>query len=77
VGGLLQPGGTFLDDGAPLSPFTIANAKEPLEMGEIKNYIEVINKLIRRYIHFPLSRLLSVTFNHFLDKQIQVSSKTT
>lgn len=52
VGGLLQPGGSFLDDGAPISPFTIANAKEPVEVGEIKNYIGVIDKLIRRYCHF-------------------------
>ncbi|KAF5322456.1 hypothetical protein D9619_001797 [Psilocybe cf. subviscida] len=47
VGGLLQPGGAFLDDGAPISPFTIFNA--PSEVDEIKKYIEVVNKLTRRY----------------------------
>ncbi|KJA19929.1 hypothetical protein HYPSUDRAFT_204181 [Hypholoma sublateritium FD-334 SS-4] len=49
VGGLLQPGGSYVDDGAPVSPFTIFNAKEPAEMDDIKQYIEVINKLTRRY----------------------------
>jgi hypothetical protein len=47
VGGLLQPGGSFID-GAPISPFTIANAKQPVDVGDIKNYVEVVNKLIRR-----------------------------
>jgi hypothetical protein len=49
VGGLIQPGGSYIDDGAAVSPFTIFNAKEPVEIDEIKKYIEVLNKLIRRY----------------------------
>jgi len=49
VGGLIQPGGSYVDDGAPVSPFTIFNAKEPAEVDDIKKYIEVLNKLIRRY----------------------------
>ncbi|KAJ7072324.1 hypothetical protein C8F01DRAFT_1103484 [Mycena amicta] len=49
VGGLLQPGGSYLDDGAPVSPFTIFNAKEPAEVDDLKKYVEVLNKLIRRY----------------------------
>jgi len=49
VGGLLQPGGSFIDDGAPTSPFTVFNAKEPAEVDDIKKYTEVLNKLIRRY----------------------------
>jgi hypothetical protein len=32
-----------------VSPFTVFNAKEPVEIDEIKKYIEVLNKLIRRY----------------------------
>jgi hypothetical protein len=48
VGGLIQPGGSYVDDGAPVSPFTIFNAKEPAEVDDIKQYIEVLNKLIRR-----------------------------
>lgn len=48
VGGLIQPGGSYVDDGAPVSPFTIFNAKEPAEVDDIKKYIEVLNKLIRR-----------------------------
>ena len=54
VGGLLQPGGSFVDDGAPVSPFTIFNAKEPAEVDDIKKYIEVINKLTRRQSFFSL-----------------------
>ncbi|KAF7315743.1 W2 domain-containing protein [Mycena indigotica] len=49
VGGLLQPGGSYVDDGAPVSPFTIFNAKEPAEVDDLKKYVEVLNKLIRRY----------------------------
>ncbi|KAL9711890.1 hypothetical protein Ac2012v2_004963 [Leucoagaricus gongylophorus] len=49
VGGLLQPGGNYVDDGAQVSPFTIFNTKEPAQVDEIKSYIDVLNKLIRRY----------------------------
>ncbi|CCO27198.1 40S ribosomal protein S5 [Rhizoctonia solani AG-1 IB] len=49
VGGLLQPGGSFVDDGAPKSPFSIANVPEPIQVDEVKKYVEVFNKLIRRY----------------------------
>ncbi|KDQ21514.1 hypothetical protein BOTBODRAFT_205413 [Botryobasidium botryosum FD-172 SS1] len=49
VGGLLQPGGSYVDDTPAHSPFSIINAKEPVEIDEIKKYVEVINKLIRRY----------------------------
>ncbi|KAG7098512.1 hypothetical protein E1B28_000456 [Marasmius oreades] len=49
VGGLLQPGGSYYDDGAPISPFTIFNAKEPAQVDDLKKYVEVLNKLIRRY----------------------------
>ncbi len=48
VGGLLQPGGSYVDDGAPVSPFTIFNAKQPAEVDDLKQYIEVVNKLTRR-----------------------------
>lgn len=48
VGGLIQPGGSYVEDGAPVSPFTIFNAKEPADVDDIKRYIEVLNKLIRR-----------------------------
>jgi hypothetical protein len=53
----LQPGGSFIDDGAPTSPFTVFSAKEPAEVDDIKKYVEVLNKLIRR---FTLSSLLSI-----------------
>lgn len=48
VGGLLQPGGQYVEDGTPLSPFSFLNAKEPVEVADIKQYVEVLNKLIRR-----------------------------
>lgn len=48
VGGLLQPGGQYVEDGAPLSPFSVLNAKEPVEVADVKQYVEVMNKLIRR-----------------------------
>lgn len=48
VGGLIQPGGSYVEDGAPVSPFTIFNSKEPANVDDIKRYIEVLNKLIRR-----------------------------
>jgi len=54
VGGLLQPGGNYVDDDAPASPFSIFNAAEPPQVDEIKKYIEVLNKLIRRYVGFSI-----------------------
>lgn len=49
VGGLIQPGGSYIDDGAPTSPFTVFNAKDPASVEDLKKYVEVLNKLIRRY----------------------------
>ncbi|KAI0930217.1 hypothetical protein AcW1_008959 [Taiwanofungus camphoratus] len=49
VGGLLQPGGNYVEDGAPVSPFSVFNAKEPVEVADVKQYVEVLNKLVRRY----------------------------
>ncbi|KAF8658314.1 hypothetical protein AX16_002083 [Volvariella volvacea WC 439] len=49
VGGLLQPGGSYVEDGSARSPFTILNAKEPAGVDELKKYVDVLNKLIRRY----------------------------
>jgi hypothetical protein len=53
VGGLIQPGGSYVEDGAPVSPFTIFNAKEPAEVDDLKQYIEVLNELIRRCAQTP------------------------
>lgn len=54
VGGLLQPGGSYIDDGAPTSPFSVLQAKEPVEVEDMKKYIDVLNKLIRRcVVNFP------------------------
>lgn len=52
AGGLLQPGGSYLDDGAPVSSFSIVNAKDPVDVSEIKKYVDVLNKLIRRCVSF-------------------------
>jgi len=48
AGGLLQPGGSYVDDGAPPSPFSILQAKEPVEVDDMKKYINVLDNLIRR-----------------------------
>jgi hypothetical protein len=48
VGGLLQPGGNYIDDGSPVCPWAIVNAKDPASADELKKYIDVQNKLIRR-----------------------------
>jgi hypothetical protein len=48
VGGLIQPGGSYLDDGAPMSPFSIFNARNPPDIEELKKYVNVFNKLNRR-----------------------------
>lgn len=52
VGGLLQPGGQYLDEEGPSSPFSVFQAKEPPELDDIRKYVEVFNKLIRRYASY-------------------------
>lgn len=48
AGGLLQPGGSYIDDGSPVCPWAIVNAKDPASADDLKKYIDVQNKLIRR-----------------------------
>jgi hypothetical protein len=48
VGGLLQPGGSYLDAEGPTSPFSLFQTKATTEIDEIKKFVEVLNKLIRR-----------------------------
>ncbi|WFD00744.1 hypothetical protein MYAM1_003496 [Malassezia yamatoensis] len=48
VGGLLAPGGSYIDDGAPMSPFSIFAAKSD-SLEDVRPYVEVIEKMIRRY----------------------------
>lgn len=48
VGGLLQPGGSYVEESGPTSPFSISHVKEPVQMEDLKPYIDVLNKLIRR-----------------------------
>jgi len=49
IGGLLQPGGLYLDAEGPTSPFSLFQIKATAEPDEIKKFVEVLNKLIRRY----------------------------
>ena len=49
-GGLLQPGGIYLQDGAPSSPFSILKASDPPQVDDVKKYVEVLNKLVRRCV---------------------------
>lgn len=49
VGGLLAPGGGFLEDGTPKSTFSVVgSAKEPVEVADVKKIVDVFNKLMRR-----------------------------
>lgn len=48
VGGLLAPGGSYLDDGAPMSAFSIFAAKSD-KIEDVRPFVEVIEKMIRRY----------------------------
>ena len=50
TGGLLQPGGNYVQDGAPPSPFSILKAKTPAEVEDMKKYVDVLNKLTRRFV---------------------------
>lgn len=74
VGGLIQPGGSYVDDGAPMSPFTVFNAKEPVEVEDLKQYVEVLNKLVRRHVLIP-SSLCGAELLKFTGK-VQVPSET-
>ncbi|CAG8529394.1 eukaryotic translation initiation factor 5C [Gigaspora rosea] len=54
TGGVLAPGGTILDDGAPRSPFSIFSAEDNIE--SVKKHVDVFNKLIgRRYKYLQRS----------------------
>ncbi|KAH9946977.1 eukaryotic translation initiation factor 5C [Amylocystis lapponica] len=70
VGGLLQPGGSYIDDGAPSSPFSVLKAKEPVDVADIKQYIEVLNKLIRRYKYLqrPLEESTLPTLLQYINR---------
>ncbi len=48
VGGLLQAGGTLLDDDAPLSPFSVSQVGEPVQAEDLKKYVAVFSQVIRR-----------------------------
>ncbi|KAF9903854.1 hypothetical protein BX616_001509 [Lobosporangium transversale] len=47
TGRLLAPGGTFLEDGTPASPFSIFQAQD--DLASIRKYVDVFHKLMRRY----------------------------
>lgn len=47
VGGLLQPGGSYIDDGSPICSWAIVNAT-PASADNLKKYVDVQNQLIRR-----------------------------
>lgn len=71
LGGLIQPGGSYVDDNAPMSPFSVFKASDPASIDDLKNYVQVLNKLIRRRA-VPLP-VRSRSFS----PQIQVSSETS
>ncbi|KAF9154255.1 hypothetical protein BG015_001438 [Linnemannia schmuckeri] len=47
AGRLLAPGGTFLEDGTPASPFSIFQAQD--DLASIRKHVDVFHKLMRRY----------------------------
>ncbi|TFY57122.1 hypothetical protein EVG20_g8666 [Dentipellis fragilis] len=60
VGGLLQPGGSYLDEDGPTSPFSLFQAKEPPQVDDIKKYVEVFTKLIRRCVMCSASPIVTL-----------------
>lgn len=49
VGGILAPGGSYVDDGAERSPFSIITSTTyPIDQPDMKKHVDVFNKLIRR-----------------------------
>lgn len=55
VGGLLAPGGGFIDDGSAKSSFSvIGSAKEPVESADMKKIVDVFHKLMRRCVLLSL-----------------------
>ncbi|KAL4402784.1 hypothetical protein ACI68E_000558 [Malassezia pachydermatis] len=74
VGGLLAPGGSYIEDGAPLSPFSIFAAKTA-SIEDVRPYVDTIEKMVRRYkfLQKPLEestlpRILQYT-NRFDEEQ--------
>ncbi|GBE81181.1 eukaryotic translation initiation factor 5C [Sparassis crispa] len=49
AGGLLQPGGSYVEEEVPPAAFSIVAAKEPADFADLKLHVEVVNKLVRRY----------------------------
>lgn len=47
TGGLLAPGGSYLDENVPLTKFSIFEAKTA-EVNEVKPFVSTLEKLIRR-----------------------------
>ena len=47
AGGLLAPGGSYVEDGAQLSSFSIFAASSP-SIEDVRPYVDVIEKMIRR-----------------------------
>ncbi|KAF9653825.1 ARM repeat-containing protein [Thelephora ganbajun] len=70
VGGLLQPGGSYIDDGSPICPWAIVNANDPASAEELKKYIDVQNKLIRRYKYLqkPLEESALPTLLQYINR---------
>jgi hypothetical protein len=60
VGGLLAPGGGFIDDGSAKSSFSvIGSAKEPVEIADMKKIVDVFHKLMRRCVSGSRARFFA------------------
>ncbi len=64
-----------------MSPFTIFNAKEPAEVEDIRKYIEVLNKLIRRWVSllydYAIIPSLCIVRYKYLQKPLEESALPT
>jgi hypothetical protein len=54
-----------------MSPFSILNAKEPTEVADLKPYVDVFNKLIRRCVYWQVSALEEAKNKNFRYKYLQ------
>ncbi|CAO1618227.1 unnamed protein product [Sympodiomycopsis kandeliae] len=69
AGGILAPGGSYEDEEAPLSPFAVFAAPSA-KVDDVKPYISVIDKVIRRYkfLQKPLEETTLVGILQYINR---------
>ncbi|KAH9162994.1 hypothetical protein EDB89DRAFT_1912971, partial [Lactarius sanguifluus] len=66
VGGLLQPGGSYLDADGPTSPFSLFQITVPAQVEDTKKFVEVLNKY--KYLQKPLEENSLPTLLQYVNK---------